>query len=135
MSKKPKTKPKPDRYDIAIQQLLDAPNFEAAVYQAWNDPYNEPGGALFEHVRPQSKGWSDNNFMRSHTGGRCGCLTQIKDYQLSARTVELTEQIRADYRIPLTLKGVTKGNITVFAIWQRRIDKILGRVHPVLAVA
>jgi len=96
-----------DKYDEAIAYLTARPD---RIYYAWDHPY-EPMGALFRYA-----------------GEGCGCLTQIRsDPEMRAATPELTAAIRADKRIPLSPKDITVELLPIFAEWQRRIDKELGR--------
>jgi len=132
-ARKTKPKRKRDRYDMAMEELLcisDEGEFQSAVAQAWGLPSRYPGGALFEYVQPIYEGGPGP---RAYDGESCGCLTQVKAGVHAAYTEKLTEQIRADYRIPHSWRYVTRKNLYVFAVWQRRIDKILGRVYPVAA--
>lgn len=45
-------------------------------------------------------------------------------------TWELTRAIRGDRHLPDDAGKITVGHLPRFAMWQRRIDKALGRVPP-----
>lgn len=124
-----------DKYDAAIDYLMENPY---AIRSSWamNDPR---GRELFKFIGPAG----------------CGCLTQIKHYatpntneKLPAATEKLTNEIRADPRIPTIealaqvgenicdiLDGTSVAELNlqdeqrklrewleVFAEWQRRPD-------------
>jgi hypothetical protein len=108
-----------DRYDEAIGHLMQFKGaaFRGAVRAAWQTPYHEPGGALFELCE------DDNN------DGLCGCLTQVKDNQYPAQSHYMTRLIRDDDRIPNLPTKITKKSLPVFAEWQRRMDRAWNRKH------
>ena len=116
-----------DIYDEAVAFLTENPD---RIYDAWNDPCISEGGILFSHVRKPGES--------TEGVGVCGCLTQIargvSDDRWSityvAQTKELTDAIRADIRIPVSPSYIMVDNLQVFAEWQRRIDKELGRETP-----
>ena len=63
-------------------------------------------------------------------GQAIGCLTQIREgidddtgLEYVAWTPELTEEIRADKRIPLCETDITVKDLPVFKEWQERLDK------------
>ncbi|MGE0289092.1 MAG: hypothetical protein AB7I42_22800 [Bradyrhizobium sp.] len=104
-----------DKYDKAMAYLLAAEtdeDFTERVWDAWRAPYDTDGGALFQHAG---------------TGPDCGCLTSVRRGSFDAETPELTAAIRADERIPKYCADITRDNLPVFAEWQRRIDRELGR--------
>jgi hypothetical protein len=93
-----------DKYDEAIAYLTQHPE---EIYDAWNERYLH----LFDRCGLRST---------------CGCLTQVKYEHKQAQTPALTAAIRADDRIPEAEK-ITVDDLPVFAEWQRRLDKELGR--------
>lgn len=96
-----------DKYDEQIACLTLNP---ARIVDAW-----ALGDCLFQGA--------------SHDGevGPYGCLTMVRTGAWNAATPELTEQIRNDMRIPSNCFGITVESLPVFAEWQRRLDKELGR--------
>ena len=112
----------PDKYDRAIAYLTEFPE---AIGDAWSSDGDSPGWPLFQYATPDGKiGARDNR--------TCGCLTTIrfghdKDFGSVAWTDELTAAILADERIPRLIGDVTLAHLPVFAEWQRRIDRELGR--------
>lgn len=103
----------PDKYDEAIAYFTDYPD---DIFHAYCCPPNHPHGCLFAFVTPTGK------FEDGDRGG--GCLVQIVHYNQSACTLELTEAIRADDRIPDDY-NITVADLPVFAEWQRHIDKTI----------
>lgn len=104
-----------DIYDKEIERLTAKP-YE--IQASWMGA--EP---LFALVRPSDKkgvGYCPN-------GAQVGCLTAVKFGNYEAWTPELTAAIRADSRIPSSTDDITVAILPVFAEWQRRIDKELGR--------
>lgn len=117
-----------DKYDEAIEYLRNLRNpddFSFAIFEAWNNPQKEKGGCLFSFVSPSG----DLEKCPIDANNRfCGCLTQIRgSMQKFAYTKELTKAIRNDSRIPQCIEEVTLEHLEVFAEWQRKIDKELGR--------
>lgn len=90
-----------DKYDEAIQSLTRQPGL---IRHAWNFPTTTPEGCLFDYCGE-------------------GCLTQVKGGGAKAFTQELTEQIKADRRIPGHPFDIKVTDLAVFAEWQRKIDK------------
>lgn len=124
------TRPR-DIYDEGVEYLAANPD---KIYDAWNSAaagiesagcltYPLPRGAyaLFAHVtqsrNPRSK------IMVEY----CGCLTQVKAGTDPAETMELTDIIRADKRIPRKTGKFKRKTLEHFAEMQRWIDKELGR--------
>ena len=103
-----------DKYDKAIEYLTDHPS---EIERAWNNPRNHEMGCLFTYAQHPVF----DRFM-------CGCLTQIREGGMGAQTKELTKAIRADRGIPFRAEDITVETLPVFAEWQRRLDKELGRV-------
>jgi len=95
-----------DKYDRAIEHLREHPE---DVWLAWHLHSNHPAGCLFAYTAPG-----------------CGCLTQVKCGR-RAPTDELTIAIQSDGRIPENNEDITLEHLPVFAEWQRRLDKELGR--------
>lgn len=106
-----------DKYDLAVEYLTEHPE---EIYDVWVNPWKHPYGCLFLGVTPS--GHLDVN----PEGDFCGCLLMVKSGD-PAWTRELTEAIRADESIPKTGNNITVSHLPIFAQWQRRIDKELGR--------
>lgn len=103
--------PEPDAYDDAVAYLTEHPE---EIIRAWRSPQTHPGGALFAFV-----------------GNSCGCLSMIRGSDgYVATTAELTLAIRSDERIPSDPDCITVNHLPIFAGWQRRIDRELGRTPP-----
>jgi hypothetical protein len=108
-----------DVYDDAVEWLTAHPD---RISPAWQRPYSSRFGFLF-------------GFTGADTADRdcevaTGCLTQVKAGFANAGTPALTEAIRADPRIPDSMRGINPTNLHVFAEWRRRLDKEFGRVPP-----
>lgn len=115
-----------DKYDEAVDYLTKNPE---EIYQCWNHPISYRAGALFLPVSdklPASPNTVDL-LPRRGDGLMCGCLTMVRAGLKVAWTDELTEAIRGDARIPKTPESIKPEHLPVFAEWQRRIDKELGR--------
>lgn len=105
-----------DKYDDAVAYLTKYP---IGILIAWHQ--DGPGSELFSFVtRSGLNGESAN-------GDTCGCLTQVRNRTYVAYTDALTAAIRADDRIPKESHEITIEILPVFAEWQRRIDRELGR--------
>ena len=111
-----------DKYDEAVAYLTEHPD---EISAAWCVPEDgdESGCAkahcLFQYVTPTGE---------ACCGGRyCGCPTLIVGRSFRAWTDELTVAIRADQRIPKNPDNITIDHLSIFAEWQRRIDKELNR--------
>lgn len=110
---------KPDKYDLAITYLTEHPE---EILRVWNSPegYVDEGGCLFQYA-------GDTTREALNLSGKSiwvGCLTQIRDSDTwCAQTDELTEEIRADERIPKDPKEITVESLPVFAEWQRKLDQ------------
>ena len=105
-----------DKYTKMVRYLTDHPD---EIELAWSDFGDEPQHgchALFQYV---TKSGTKEVF--------CGCLTQIRSGEYAASIPELTEQIRNDTRIPKYSHLIRENHLPVFAEWQRKIDKVLGR--------
>lgn len=120
-----------DKYDEAVEYLRQNP---AEIQEAWTQTWEHKAGCLFRPVAkshaPEGHCWPK----RSIDAERCGCLTTIRGqtgggfgYAIVAETDELTQAIIADGRIPKSVDEITVDNLEVFAEWNRRIDKELGR--------
>lgn len=122
---KAKRRRKPDVYDKAIAFLRKHPE---RIYRAWVDPTREPGGALFSFTSRSRKAELSRETHPIY-GDRmsCGCLTQIRGGDYAAPTKALTAAIRDDERIPAISTLIDVESLPVFAEWQRRLDKELGR--------
>lgn len=62
----------------------------------------------------------------------CFCLTAVRNIGVGAETRELSDAIRSDKRIPDDERLIRSEHLPVFAEWQRRLDKELGRTPPPL---
>lgn len=103
-----------DKYDKAVQKLTENPDL---IEYAWLSPFGYEEGCLF--LCASKSGDPTRGY---------GCLTMIRrKTDAMAETDSLTERIRADERIPTSLKEITAENLPVFAEWQRIIDKELAR--------
>jgi len=111
-----------DKYDKAIELLTRADNPRVEIYDAWAQCSTHPAGCLFGYVSKNRQQYID----KVGPYQVCGCLTQIRR-EAEAETPELTLAIRADKRIPKIPNSITLKDLPVFAEWQRRIDKELGR--------
>lgn len=106
---------KPDKYDRAIAYLRNHPE---EIHAAWDT------AACRKNAR--AKGWELFTVCSEYDDGSYGCLTQVRAGE-EAYTDKLTNAIRADTRLPATSNGITVKSLPLFARWQRRIDKELGR--------
>lgn len=107
-----------DKYDKAVAYLKDNPE---EIANAWFNGSSSDHGCLFQFLEERDK--------KGPTGKNLGCLTQIKlmPNSFEAPTKKLTEGILNDDRIPSSDSAINTGNLEVFAEWQRRVDKELGR--------
>lgn len=111
-------------YLEAVEYLTKHPE---QIYPAWLDPHTHPGGALFYCASPRRK-------FGLH---RCGCLTQIRQYDPyvaidanQKKDVPLTRCIREDKRIPDNPYTIQVADLMVFAEWQQYLDEYYGREAP-----
>ena len=100
-----------DVYDLEIERLQAIPDeeFNSEVYGVWL-----MGEGLFKFLDKYNQG---------------GCLTMVKegkyDAYLNGEVDDgLTLEIRQDERIPDSSDDITKQSLSVFAEWQRRVDKL-----------
>ena len=126
------TATEPDAYDKAVIWLTDHPD---KIGEAWFWPRLKPGGILFQFCTPaHTEDASRDGKPRRPDGKECSCLTLIhntRNFDYHAWTDELTKAIRADHRIPMFSSEIEVGHLQIFATWQRRIDRELGRTPPV----
>ncbi len=112
-----------DRYDRDAAYLTDNPE---KIKEAWQFPTSKKGGSLFVKAA--------RNIDQLTIGDSwCGCLTQIRiggPIGYVAETLELTEAIHADTRLPDDVDAITIEHLPVFAEWQRRLDMELQREWP-----
>lgn len=111
------TKRKLDKYDKAIAYLKKNPN---AIHDSFISR-DERGFPLFQFATKD--GHSDS---RGHYTC-CGCPVMIKNGSREGPTDELTNQIREDINIPEYVSHITATNLSHFAKYQRKFDKVLGR--------
>ena len=108
---------KPDVYDREVERLTKAEKRRpGAILTAWR--FGRKHSPLFDSCATD----------RDNT--KCGCLTQVRNLWDDAETEALTNSIRADTRIPDDPEKVTPAHLPIFAEWQRKIDKLLGRKPP-----
>lgn len=107
-----------DKYDLAVEWLTEHPE---EIQAAWGNPWEHKGGCLFLGVSP----WGSMALMDN--GETCGCLTQVAGGVRDAWTQELTQAIRQDKGLPKSRHEIAVSHLPLFAKWQRRIDKELGR--------
>lgn len=107
----------PDIYDREVARLTDNPEL---IRRAWAGEYGDNNSPLFLFCN------NSGNFEDFRTG----CLTQIRAGIRVALTEGLTTAIRNDCCIPSCVDAITIESLPVFAAWQRRIDKVLGRKAP-----
>lgn len=117
-------KRKKDKYDLEVEFLSAAKpgEFQELVWRAWTN-----ADPLFQFAGPDGKRGGevpDDDTGEEHD---CGCLTQVRDGSAVASTPELTAAIRADKRLPTSPRSIKRKHLPVFAEWQRRLDKELGR--------
>lgn len=106
-----------DKYDKAIALLtkrVGAGEVDA-IHKAWIAPFENRAGCLFAFTG------------RDPRDRTCGCLTQVSKGMADAATPELTRAIFTDGRIPMYPDEITLADLPVFAEWQRRLDRELGR--------
>lgn len=119
-----------DKYDEEIGRLssLHGDAFTVAVSKAWGC-----GSLLFRYA-----GYEDGNEEDDDGNLRdCGCLTQIREdsgpcgfgvFAVSGEHREdLTRAIAEDERLPDSPWQIEHKHLPIFAEWQRRLDKELGR--------
>lgn len=109
----PTAEPK-DRYDVAVEYLTKHPE---DIQACWTWPWSDhPGGCLFLLCS------KDQN-----RANGCGCLTQVRAGTLDAERYHHTLAIRADERLPANPNDIRVEDLPVFAEWQRKLDRELGR--------
>lgn len=115
-----------DIYDEAVASLRNKTVDQ--IIKIWNTPKDYPEGILFRAATKD---------------GVCtlekGCLTQVRNYWLGglhyeAENDKLTSEIGHDERIPRDGDDINHDNLYVFAEWQRKLDKELGRSVPIYKV-
>jgi len=112
-----------DKYDKAVQYLTEHPE---AIYDAWDTATASTSlqqypiaSCLFRAITPDGESYQPGNSC-------CGCLTQVKYEDYRAFSGKLTQEIRADDRIPEP-EDITLEHLPIFAEWQRRVDVELNR--------
>ena len=116
------TIPAKDKYDLAVEYLRQHPE---KIEDVWLEPHDHMAGCLFQFAQKDPY----------ETIKEAGCLTMIRLYschKVPSRS-DLTEEIKADTRIPTYVGEITSDNLPVFAEWQRRLDVELKRNDPVSA--
>lgn len=127
-----------DKYDRAIayfngDDMPDGFDRRDQIKNRWLNADLGGHGCLFQYVTPDG-----TQNIRGEDGKQCGCLTQIRlgyprvgkvkgQIPVVACTTALTQEIRRDKRIPTDPDKITLADLPVFAEWQRRLDKELGR--------
>lgn len=118
-----------DKYDLAIDYLTAHPD---EIVNAWGDPERHKAGCLFQYATRTSE--------KNHDWS-IGCLTLIRRDSLDeksddfryrpepyvAETPELTRRIQNDERIPIRADDIQVEDLSVFAEWQRILDRELGQ--------
>ncbi len=104
-----------DKYDEGIEFLQEHPTLIA-----WSWTRFDP---LFQTC--SSEGYKGG--VHREDGKICGCLPQIREGGYVAELPSLTREIRADKRLPTKVEDITLEHLPVFAEWQRRLDRELGR--------
>lgn len=107
-----------DKYQIAVEYLTEHPG---EIYRAYVVPStHKKAGCLFRYCTP-------DGMPQKVAGNNCGCLVMVRHHGYFASTNRLTEEIRADERIPMDPNEIGVEHLEVFAEWQRRLDKELNR--------
>ena len=110
-----------DKYDKAIKYLTKHPD---RIIDAWHVPLADDEGelaqayCLFQYCNKTGRYGTSN----------IGCLTTIRSGNIYgtgpvAFSEILTQEIRADERIPVSPGRITVKDLPVFAEWQRRLDR------------
>jgi len=114
-----------DKYSKAVRALAaegQRIGFYQAVLNAWATKTGRdqtPGCELFQYCTPTGE-------LISVPGQPVyGCLTQVRSGMFPAYNVELTEEIRADERLPMNPLQIKPETLFVLAEWQRKLDEIL----------
>jgi hypothetical protein len=113
-----------DIYSKAIEYFKENPN---QILEVWDDPKSHFSGVLFQAVTP------DGSCQPNNEGDYCGDICEIHSIEASAWTRELEQEILDDFRIPKIYAShgyrpkITVDMLEIFAEWQRKIDKVLGR--------
>lgn len=110
-----------DRYDQEVERLTRNPS---KIEDSWS--MSEP---LFDFCTISRSGTTRPD------GRLCGCLTFVRKNSTFggyAWTDELTDAIQNDARLPFNAEDIRPKHLPVFAEWQRRIDRELGRTPPPL---
>ncbi len=119
-----------DKYDEAIDWLVEHAGDEPSQYgtaqvSVVHGVWCTPSSYKNHHL-------NDAHCLFQFTGpnGSCGCLTQIRNERMRGPTPELTEEIRADDRIPVSVNALAdlrddelRAALQPFAEWQRRLDR------------
>lgn len=119
-----------DKYDEAIEYLTEHPE---KIYDAWSmsealDSPTGHAGCLFNFAGQQTDCADTDDGIVD-----CGCLTQIRGgggfaaFRSGEIDPALSEEIAFDTRIPESGCSIRVEHLPVFAEWQRRLDKELGR--------
>lgn len=121
------TATEPDRYDEAIDYLVEYPDGIEAAWGQMDVTEEDDDGNEYETENPAACLFAVTGFVRCHDGSlnTCGCLTQVVDRTFRAPTNELTDAIRADLRIPRDPEDISPEDLEVFAEWQRKLDAML----------
>ena len=114
-----------DVYDLEVDRLTKVYEeeglqaFRSAVCTSWGDA--EP---LFSFCTPTGNSTAP--------GTECcfGCLTTVHNGAHFAWTPAITQSIRDDERLPNYDDQIEPHHLPIFAEWQRRLDKELGRTPP-----
>lgn len=115
-----------DKYDKAIAYLTKHPS---RIYDAWvNQNSGDERAVAKAHCLFQCASTTGHGLYLDDA--YCGCLTQIRQQPdtYCAATPALTKAIKRDARIPKDPSQIEVKHLRVFAQWQRKLDRVLGRV-------
>lgn len=100
-----------DKYDVQIERLTADPSLIRAEWVR--------GDGLFAYAGPRDRD------LRNFT---CGCLTMIRAHDFkkvvgpSGPLDDISDEIRADERLPKSCAEITVESLPAFAEWQRKLD-------------
>lgn len=90
------------------------------------DKYDKAMAYLFKHPEKIPLWWSHGRTLFQLVPNS-GCLTMIRNQRLIRPETPLEKEIAADTRLPDSPTKITTDHLPIFAEWQRRIDRELGR--------
>lgn len=122
-----------DKYDRAVEFLTQNPQMIEEVWdraKAGSHPESLKNNFNFSDEMIQAT-CLFTSASKDPYDVRYGCLTEIHSKKVcssTAQTPELTRAIVEDDRLPSNGADIEVNHLPVFAEWQRRIDKELGRI-------